>query len=78
MKVQTFGNCYNKNTKGTIRKLVIVGVLIFMSVALIVVAGCGEPEAAREGYTLYSKYSFSFEYPQSFLLNFSHIPLPTI
>ena len=50
-----------------IKKLIMIGTLLLVGTALIAVIGCGEQETTREGYKTYSKYGFSFEYPQSFL-----------
>ena len=57
-----------KETKVTIKKLIMIGIVILVSTALIAVSGCAKQEATREGYKTYSKYGFSFEYPKSFLL----------
>lgn len=57
-----------KEARVTIEKLIMIGTLVLVSTALIAVSGCAKQEATREGYKTYSKYGFSFEYPQSFLL----------
>ena len=57
-----------EKTEVTIKKLIILGTLVLVTIALISISGCAEQETAREGYKTYSRYGFSFEYPQSFLL----------
>lgn len=52
----------------TIKKLIMIGIVVLVSTALIAVSGCAKQEATREGYKTYSNYGFSFEYPKSFLL----------
>jgi len=52
----------------TIRKIIMTGMLVLVSTSLIAVSGCAAEETTREGYKTYSRYGFSFEYPQSFLL----------
>ncbi len=50
------------------KRLLIIAILVLVSITLITVVACGQQESARAGYKTYSRYSFSFEYPQSFLL----------
>lgn len=57
-----------KNARIHMKKLILIGALILVSTALISIIGCAAQEVEREGYKTYSKYGFSFEYPQSFLV----------
>ncbi len=57
-----------KNARIHMRKPILMGALILVSTVLLAVIGCAEQETTREGYKTYSKYGFSFEYPQSFLV----------
>lgn len=66
--MRIFDKFCSKEAKMTMKKLAMTGVVLFVSTALIAVIGCGEQETVREGYKTYSKYGFSFQYPQSFLL----------
>lgn len=52
----------------TTRKIIMAGMLVLVSTSLIAVSGCATEETTREGYKTYSRYGFSFEYPQSSLL----------
>lgn len=56
-----------KEARLIIKKLIMIGIVVLVSTALIAVSGCAVQETTREGYKTYSKYGFSFEYPQSFL-----------
>ena len=48
------------------KKLIMTGIIVFVSTALILMSGCGEQETTRQGYKTYSKYGFSFEYPRGY------------
>ena len=50
------------------KKLIMIGTLVLVSIALISMSGCAKPEVAKEEYKTYSKYGFSFEYPKDFLV----------
>lgn len=56
-----------RNARVHMKKLILIGALILVSTALISIIGCAAQETTREGYKTYSKYGFSFEYPESFL-----------
>ena len=53
----------SNDTKMTIKKLIAIGALVFISISLIVVTACGARKATREGYETYLDHGFSFEYP---------------
>ena len=53
----------------TKKAMLLLGVAFLVMVSFILLpVGCATEETTREGYKAYSRYGFSFEYPQSSLL----------